>query len=104
MSILFYTNYSELSYNFSKSLRKIYSDETIDEIIERNSYWCYMSKKLREIVECYGNKIDWKYNNNQIFYHRISYMYFNKIATSFYAPTSCTRQLQVLFLFLLYTK
>eukprot|EP01084_Bolivina_argentea_P036818 68077_1 len=54
LSIVLYCDYSELSSDFSASFRKISRFETISSIKNRNSQYYWLSKYLRECVECYG--------------------------------------------------
>ena len=96
-SLLFYTNFTELSYNFSSSFRAISFNESVKEIGDRNSKWANMSKYLRELIECYGEQI--KNAKDPIFFHGISKMLFNNFVTNFYSPTSTTKQLEVAMLF-----
>ena len=46
MCLLFYTNFTELSYNFSKSFRRITKSELDTEVKSRNSLWYHMSRNL----------------------------------------------------------
>eukprot|EP01084_Bolivina_argentea_P269434 457924_1 len=97
MSLLFYTDYSKLSYHFSKTFRKIHVSETIYSLKKRNSYYFHWSKILRETVELYGTPIG--ESNIDVFYHGVSFLHFDKFVTSFYSPTSTTKQLAVATIF-----
>ena len=100
MSCLFYTNFSELSYEFGKSHRKLSFSETDESLKKRNSSWYNMSKKLRELVECYGQPIGKK---KRIFYHGVSpRMYFDKFVCKLYQPTSTTTEIEVLYILYLF--
>eukprot|EP01084_Bolivina_argentea_P152050 265297_1 len=58
-----------------------------------------MSKKLRGLIECYGDKI--RNAQNPVFYHGVSHFSkLNKFETSFYGITSTTKQIEVLCLFM----
>eukprot|EP01084_Bolivina_argentea_P176338 305172_1 len=76
MCVLFYTDYSELSYNFSKSFRRLSSSETDECLKKRHSNYWHWGKILRETVELYGNYI----RNSKVhtFYHGVSFIYFNE--------------------------
>ena len=54
LSLLLYTDYTELSSNFSSSFRKTKTFESLKNIKKRNSAYFWMSKHLRELVEVYG--------------------------------------------------
>eukprot|EP01084_Bolivina_argentea_P123840 219460_1 len=107
MAVLFYTNFTELSYNFSKSFRKLEDNETDESLKKRNSVWCNMSKLLREAVECYGDDIgsDLQPKPNtydktkDVYFHGVSYLYFNKFVANLSGPTSTTMQIEVASIF-----
>eukprot|EP01084_Bolivina_argentea_P053826 98764_1 len=96
-AMLLYTNYTDLSYDISKSFRKISKMETDSSLKYRNSLYANINKALREIVECYGQRI--YLSSDPLFYHGVSYLYFNKFVTSFYGPTSTTKQMEVALIF-----
>ena len=54
LSLVFYCDYSSLSSHFSSSFRKIKRFENLKSIKNRNQKYYYLSKYLRECVECYG--------------------------------------------------
>ena len=101
LSLIFYTDYSELSYQFSKSFRKISPKETNDELKERNAAFWHWSKKLRETIECWGQML---YSSEiRVLYHGVSFMYFGSFIARFCSPTSMTTQLPVCYIkYLLY--
>ena len=53
-SLILYTDFTDLSSDFSRSFRKIHPFETIQNVKIRNSYYWWWSKILRETVELYG--------------------------------------------------
>ena len=55
MSVLLYTDYTKHCTSFSKSFRKNDSFEGLDSVKRRNSEYYWMSRRLRETVEIYGN-------------------------------------------------
>ncbi len=97
MAIIFYTDYDQLSYQFSKTFRKLTSSDTINTMKLRNREFYHWSKILRETVECYGTEI-WK-SNTKIFYHGVSMVYFNSFVANFNCPTSTTSQIEVAAIF-----
>ncbi len=54
VSLVLYTDYSELCKNFSSSFRKMKSYEPVESIKKRNAVYGWMSKILRETVELFG--------------------------------------------------
>eukprot|EP01084_Bolivina_argentea_P316410 548450_1 len=54
LSIILYTDFSELSTDFSSTFRAIHHYEILSSIKTRNSNYWWMSKYLREAIECYG--------------------------------------------------
>eukprot|EP01084_Bolivina_argentea_P271788 462542_1 len=57
MVIYMYCHNSQLSYNFSTTFRRLRKNESLSEMKERNRKYWWMSKLLRETVECYGDKM-----------------------------------------------
>ena len=53
-ALILYTDFDELSSDFSRSFRKIHAFETFENVKMRNSYYWWWSKILRETVELYG--------------------------------------------------
>lgn len=70
MSLLFYTNYSVASYEFSASFRRRFYNETDGALKRRHSAFAHQSRLLRELVEVFGNRM--KYCSVSTFYHGIS--------------------------------
>eukprot|EP01083_Nonionella_stella_P236262 829968_1 len=52
LSVLFYTNHTDLSSEFSQSFRKLYETETDQSLKERHSEYRNWGKYLRETIEC----------------------------------------------------
>eukprot|EP01084_Bolivina_argentea_P256767 432422_1 len=98
-ALLFYTNFTELSYLFSSSFRAIKSKDTVESIAKRNSSFATMARFLKELVNCFGNTQYDTNPKNGIFYHGVSYLYFNKFSTAFLQPTSTTKHMEVAQLF-----
>ena len=104
MSVIFYTDYSQLSFSFSATFRKRSKNETNQEMKQRNSFFWNWSKLLMETVHLYGyryNYFNWQNPEPQIktLYHGISTMYFSSFITRFCGPTSMTRQISVASIF-----
>eukprot|EP01084_Bolivina_argentea_P193196 331485_1 len=97
LSLVLYTDYDSLSYNFSKTFRKINCNETISDVRNRNREFFHWSKTLIETVNCYGTEIST--SNVSVFYHGVSFMYFPSFVAIFNAPTSTTTKLSVATIF-----
>lgn len=97
MSVVFYTDYYNLCYKFSKSFRKIKKDESLESIKIRNGKYFWWSKLLRETVEYFGD--DTKNSAISTFYHGTSRLYFSQFNASFYGPTSTSCQIEVATMF-----
>eukprot|EP01084_Bolivina_argentea_P277983 474762_1 len=54
-SVILYTDFSDLCTAFSSTFRSSYFGEAIQSIKNRNACYYYLSKRLRETVECFGN-------------------------------------------------
>ena len=82
LSLLLYTDYSDLSSTFSSSFRKTKPFETLENIKRRNSAYFWMSKHLRELVEVFGQCSfgDWDDDKGHI----------NKMSGYFYSGMSVT--------------
>lgn len=92
MAITLYTDFDELSYKFSKSFRKIPSDKSDEDTINRNREYREWSRILRETVECYGDTME--ETKIKVFYHGVSMIYFDSFIATFCCPTSTTAQLE----------
>eukprot|EP01084_Bolivina_argentea_P038708 71587_1 len=98
MSIIFYTDFPVLSYKLSETFRNTNVRQTINDLMERNSNFCWFSKLIKETVNCFGAT-----NQNGIwehYFHGISTeMIFNSFIACFNHPTSTTKQLTVAYIF-----
>ena len=54
IGIILYTDYTELSSNFSATFRSNSSYEPIEAIKARNAYYYWLSKELKETIAVYG--------------------------------------------------
>eukprot|EP01084_Bolivina_argentea_P160830 280033_1 len=97
LTVVFYTDYDTLSYNFSSTFRKLKQDETNEEVLQRNKEYFNWSKMLCETVNIFGTQM--KSSKIKAFYHGVSLMYFTSFVTSFNGPTSTTTKLQVATIF-----
>eukprot|EP01084_Bolivina_argentea_P260798 440548_1 len=93
MSIISYSDFTEASYEFSRSFRRVTLSESDKSLKKRNSEYHHWSKHLRETVELYGTKL--KDSGLTTFFHGISMIYFNQFDAKFCTPTSTTTQLEV---------
>eukprot|EP01084_Bolivina_argentea_P222838 377145_1 len=53
-SLLFYTDFSQLSTSFSRTFRRVEAGESIDGVKQRNMCYWWMSKFIIEAVNCFG--------------------------------------------------
>eukprot|EP01084_Bolivina_argentea_P060872 111202_1 len=97
LSILFYTDFNQLSTVFSSTFRAIYKRETIESIKTRNREYCNWSKLLREGVQYFGTGMG--PFKDRAFYCGISYLLFPSFVIRLCAPTSTTKQLEVAYNF-----
>ena len=94
LSLILYTDYTDLSFVFRKSFKKSSPFEDNQVLIERNGVFANWSRSIREAVECYGTKM--KESQIDTFYYGMSEMYiFRAMHGRFYCPASCTTQLSV---------
>ena len=70
MALLFYTNYSKASYEFSASFRRIFWNETDESLKGRHSAFCHQARLLRELVEAFGGTMG--HCPSSVFYHGVS--------------------------------
>lgn len=54
LSVILYTDYTKLSTDFSSTFRKNSPFEPLKKTKRRNSIYFWMSKHLREMIECFG--------------------------------------------------
>ena len=52
--IILYTDYTDLSRNFSGSFRKNSKYEPVQSVKKRNQKYYWLSRKLKEMIYCYG--------------------------------------------------
>ena len=93
MSLILYTDFTNLSSDFSASFRKKYSYETISGVKRRNRKYFWWSKTLRETVELFGPNAS---SMEQPFYTGMSYiMNMPSFSIRLCSPTSTSVQLAV---------
>ena len=61
MSLIMYTDFTNLSSNFTATFRKKHPFESIESVKRRNSKYWWWSKTLRETIEIFGES---KWNSN----------------------------------------
>eukprot|EP01084_Bolivina_argentea_P134893 237798_1 len=94
ISILLYTDFTQLSYSFTLSFREQCKNENLLNIKQRHSNYYWWAKLLREAVECYGNEINT--STVKCFWHGISApMVFKSTIATFNCPTSTTTEMEV---------
>lgn len=86
LSLLLYTDYTELSSNFSSSFRKTKTFESLKNIKKRNSAYFWMSKHLRELVEVYGQCSFGQYDGKGWVDGKLTFI--NKMTGCFYSGMS----------------
>eukprot|EP01084_Bolivina_argentea_P253043 424946_1 len=97
LSLVLYTDYDILSYNLTKTFRKLSDKEAFKETERRNAEYWNWSKLLIETVNCYGEEVE--YSNVSVFYHGVSTVYFDSFVALFNSPTSTTTKLSVATIF-----
>eukprot|EP01084_Bolivina_argentea_P273198 465300_1 len=96
MAVLFYTDYSDLSYHFSSTFRALNESDTFETNCQRNSEYAHWSNLLCQAVNCFGPKA----KQGAVYYHGINKMMIFKSFTSYYnSPTSTTFQKSVAAIF-----
>ena len=53
-SLILYTDYTKLCAAFTASFRRVRPFESLKRVKQRNACYYWMSRRLREIVECFG--------------------------------------------------
>ena len=68
-----YTNYTEASYEFSRTFRKVNPFESNRLLKQRHSEVAIWARLLREVVECFGVQMGTKQAKHiEVFYHGVS--------------------------------
>ena len=87
VALLFYTNFTENSFMFSKTYRKAGPFESDRLLKRRHSIW---GRLLRVLVECFG-EITGHNRHIKVFYHGINAsMIFNGTSIKLFGPVSTT--------------
>eukprot|EP01084_Bolivina_argentea_P009993 18647_1 len=103
--LILYTDFDELSYQFSATYRHKNAKENLQQLIIRHANYYWMARYLRETIEGYGSlfkhtvkgygKLDYE-SQIKTFYHGISQnMTFTSLIAPFHHPLSTTKQLTV---------
>ena len=96
LSIILYTDWTDLSREFSKSFRKLKKYESLMTVKKRNKEYANWSKNLRELIESYGNDGNRRNKETGPFYCGMSYpMVMPQFHIRLSAPTSTTKQYSV---------
>eukprot|EP01083_Nonionella_stella_P156610 507381_1 len=100
MSVMFYTDFTKLSYAFSLSFRKKTAKESNKALKQRNAKYWHWAKLLNETVSLFGYRLNYsKEPKISTLYHGVSFMYFNSFVTRFISPTSTTLAIGVATIF-----
>ena len=90
IALLKYTNFTRECFEFSRTYRKIHPFESDRDLKKRHSEVAVWGKRLRELIECFGNVAS-KYKHISKFYHGInSSMIFKSTTAKFSGPVSTT--------------
>eukprot|EP01083_Nonionella_stella_P151582 484505_1 len=107
LALVLYTDYTELSSAFSSTFRKCDPFETITSVKQRNGVYYWMSRRLRECVEIFGQcrgykRSDKRYNKDKgtellgPFYCGMSaVMSMPSFSMRLCSPTSTSKQIEV---------
>eukprot|EP01083_Nonionella_stella_P189925 703451_1 len=99
VSVILYTDFNELSADFSASFRKASAFEPISLVKKRNRKYWWLSKMLREAVECFGccrYERDTNPGLSGPFYCGMScVMVIPEFNIRLYSPTSTSRQIEI---------
>eukprot|EP01084_Bolivina_argentea_P076310 138300_1 len=68
LTIMMYCNYDHLSYEFSKTYRRIKQTETKKDVKNRHSEFCHTAKHLKQICHSFGTSAEAKHS----FYHGVN--------------------------------
>eukprot|EP01084_Bolivina_argentea_P102352 183379_1 len=91
IALLFYTDFTNLSTDFSATFRKE-KDESLKDWKSRNSAYHHWSKRIREAVEIFGQTAE----KGKIFYHGISQrLFFPNTIARLCSPTSMTQKIGI---------
>ena len=91
MSILLYTNFTDLSCEFSRTFRKTNEKETDKAFKARHRPFAVWARHLRETIDCFGESFADSTASKPWFYHGISCkMLFQGFFQKFRGPTSFT--------------
>lgn len=89
ISIMIYCNYTEHSYEFSRTYRKIRINESDKELKQRHREFWHWAKYLRECIELFGNMQC--RSKDDYYYHGVSTsMIFSSTNIFLYGPVSTT--------------
>eukprot|EP01084_Bolivina_argentea_P077176 139904_1 len=92
LCIMFYTNFTNLQNELTKTYRKLSSKESDESIKQRHSKYGHWGRYLRETIDLFGTTFQYaKSDMFKQFYHGLSCkMKFDGFKKRFYGPTSTT--------------
>jgi hypothetical protein len=100
-SLLLYTDFSEFCTEFRKKSRVTRADETIEDVVKKNSTVYHISKALRELVTLYGThravtvRRDQSKESGSFFCGLSCVLNIPEFSISFQCPTSTTKTKEV---------
>ena len=90
IALLQYTNYTDSSFAFSQTYRRSHPFESDRSIKQRHSEVAIWGKRLRELIECFGD-LTRNYKKVKEFYHGINAeMIFKSTSAKMSGPVSTT--------------
>eukprot|EP01084_Bolivina_argentea_P228679 386176_1 len=95
LSLVLYTDFTDLSRDFSSTFRAVKSHETLDSIKQRNSNYYHWSKSLREMVQMFGSHDDFGTLAGPFFCGLSCSMCFPEFEIRLCSPTSTSYHLEV---------
>eukprot|EP01084_Bolivina_argentea_P069294 126113_1 len=84
ISVVLYTQFTELCTKFRETFRKIYRNETLEQVKSRNAEVAVWSRLLRECVEYYGYRHFGDIIVSETSFFNPSYQTINKLSGPFY--------------------
>ena len=98
MSLILYCSFTDLSFEFTKTFRKITKAENIQSCKQRNREYWNWSKLLVETVNIFcEEQRGWE--SKKIYYHGVSLLNFGSLRGHFSSPTSTSAQIEVATIF-----
>eukprot|EP01084_Bolivina_argentea_P049308 90702_1 len=91
ISLIVYTDYTDIQNAFKKQCRKLHTNESMDDLVKRNSEIAHWCRFLKESAIFYGTEM-----TSKIFYTGLdTQLMFNSMQQHFYCPLSTTSEINV---------